>query len=155
MLDLARLMPEETFVIICSEINGELGELPPNVRVIRDLPIEDFNRWIGGAVACILPTRNRKGPAGVSVAVGCLKHGTPVYATDTPIMREYLHTNQLFQKATDLAWRLPIIDVLSKDYQEMVDRGHEVYRRQCSKEAVTAKISKILGLSHQGQSRAA
>jgi glycosyltransferase involved in cell wall biosynthesis len=154
MLELARRTPEETFVIICSKVNGSLGELPPNVRVIRDLPIEDFNRWIGGAVACILPTRNRKGPAGVSVAVGAMKHGTPVYATDTPIMREYVPTNQLFQHPTDLVWALRRLEPESERYREMVDRGHATYRLKCSKEAVTRKITAILGLSHR-ESRAA
>jgi hypothetical protein len=154
MLELARLMPEETFVIICSSINGELGELPPNVRVMRDLPIEDFNRWIGGAVACILPTRNRRGPAGVSVAVGAMKHGTPVFMTDTPVAREYVHTNQLFQHPADLVWALGRLDVCSERYQEMVERGHATYRLKCSKEAVTRKITAILGLSHR-ESRAA
>lgn len=156
MVALFRELPEERLVIVCSAINHELDRmhLPPNITVERDLPIEAFDRIIAGATACVLAIKNRKGPAGTSVVTNCLKHGTPVIITETPVIREYIEHGVSGYVVDDLA-EVPSIlaglDPASPAYEKMVAAGFEVYRRQGSFAYVTGAISAILAEAGPGR----
>jgi glycosyltransferase involved in cell wall biosynthesis len=149
LIEVFRGLPHERLVIVCSAINKEVedGDLPANVTVERDLPIERFNALIQGATGCILPIRNPRGPAGQSVLVAGLKYRTPVIVTDTPVVREYIEhgvTGYLVKRMAEMPALIAGLDPASADYQAMADAGQRVYRDQCSFAAVTDRIDQVL-----------
>ena len=79
-------------IIVCSKLNTEIDELvvPPNIKIIRDVPSEVFDTYVRGSRACIIPIAHDTGAAGQSCLLRYMKNRKIIIATDTGIVREYI-----------------------------------------------------------------
>jgi hypothetical protein len=63
-------------VIVCSALNKEIvdADLPSNITVLRDLPGEQFDAYVRGAKACVIPLKHDSGASGQSVMLRLMRN---------------------------------------------------------------------------------
>jgi hypothetical protein len=90
LIEIFRTLPHQ-LIIICFRLNTEVDEsfVPPNVKVLRDVPSETFDSYVIASKACIIPIAHNTGAAGQSCLLRYMKNKKIIIATDTGIIREY------------------------------------------------------------------
>ncbi|MEK7641473.1 MAG: glycosyltransferase family 4 protein [Patescibacteria group bacterium] len=120
VLEVARLMPEERFEIVCSRRNlAGLGEIPVNVSVTYDLPPHDLYDRFGTAEMLLLITHDDSYAdgsdcSGQTVLLEALAKGLPVIASTKKYLADYVEDGK---------------DILEVDFYDatgIVEKIHEI-----------------------------
>jgi len=140
----ARLM------IVCSALNKEIvdADLPANITVLRDLPGEQFDAYVRGAKACIIPLKHDSGASGQSVMLRLMRHRKAIIANDFGSIRGYIADGESGRLIDDLARDLPeIVAVIERDPKIAAAWGaaaYERYSRYFSREAGGKALGRII-----------
>ena len=84
---------DERLVICASKHNDLPPDLPGNVQILYDLPLQGFIELIAGAKICILPLNANSGASGQSVTLKYMQFGKPIIVTRDPVIAGYLNQN--------------------------------------------------------------
>jgi glycosyltransferase involved in cell wall biosynthesis len=90
LCDAARLCPDLKFCAIARPHNFYGLDVPQNLRVLFNLPIEEAWSIIWDAKAALLPLRNRETPCGLVTLVGAMHLGKAQIAASAVGASEYL-----------------------------------------------------------------
>jgi glycosyltransferase involved in cell wall biosynthesis len=121
-------------VIVCSGLNKEIvdADLPPNVTVLRDLPSEQFDAFVRGAKACIIPLKHDSGASGQSVMLRLMRNRKAIIANDFGSVRGYIADGESGRLVDDLARDLPaIVEIIEHDPKIATGWGAAAYQRYC------------------------
>jgi len=77
-------------VIVSSGTYRPTMDLPPNVTIMRDLPMDDFNRLLGRCRLFVLPLQEKEISTGQSVLLQAMAMGKAVVATKTSGTVDYI-----------------------------------------------------------------
>jgi glycosyltransferase involved in cell wall biosynthesis len=139
-----------SLVIACSSLNKELDcvPLPPNVRVLRDVPSPAFEGYIQRARAGIIWLKHDTGASGQSVMLRFMRNAKVVIASDVGAMREYVETGVSGYLTGDLAGELPnLIAKLESDpaaASVVGQRARDKYLTCFSRNAISEAFNDIL-----------
>ncbi|HWB49568.1 MAG TPA: glycosyltransferase [Stellaceae bacterium] len=137
-------------VIVCSALNKEIVDaaLPANVTVLRDLPGEQFEAYVRGAKACIIPLKHDSGASGQSVMLRLMRNRKAVIANDFGSVRGYIADGESGRLVKDMAGELPaIVGRIERDPETAAAWGAAAYQRYCryfSFAAGRAALSRII-----------
>jgi glycosyltransferase involved in cell wall biosynthesis len=137
-------------VIVCSALNKEIvdADLPGNVTVLRDLPSEQFDAYVRGAKACIIPLKHDSGASGQSVMLRLMRNRKAIIANDFGSVRGYVADGESGRLVGDLAHDLPaIVEMLERDPKTAAAWGaaaYQRYGRYFSLEAGGEALSRII-----------
>ena len=137
-------------VIVCSALNNEIvdADLPPNVTVLRDLPSEQFDAYVRGATACVIPLKYDSGASGQSVMLRLMRNRKAIIANDFGSVRGYIADGESGRLVHDLARDLPaIVDMIERDPKTATGWGAAAYERYCryfSREAGGKALGRII-----------
>lgn len=140
-------------VIIGSALNKEIvdAELPTNVTMLRDVPGDVFDRYVGDAKACIIPLKHDTGASGQSVMLRLMKYKKAIIATDFGSVRGYVVDGESGLLVRDMEHDLPaIVGRIEGDPASAEALGAAAYERYCrlfSFEAGSAALGRILAPS--------
>jgi glycosyltransferase involved in cell wall biosynthesis len=76
--------------LVCYPRNVAGLDLPPQVRLRRDIPHEEYRRLLLAADLVVTPTIAPAYPSGQSVVLEAMSLGRATLTTDSPAMREYV-----------------------------------------------------------------
>ena len=128
-----RAIPAQ-LLIVCSALNKELvdSELPDNVTVLRDLPSEQFDTYLRGAKACIIPLKHDSGASGQIVMLRLMRNKKAIVATDFGSVRGYVVNGESGLLVKDMAHDLPAtIARIERDPDAARVLGTAAYERYC------------------------
>ena len=137
-------------VIVCSSLNKELDNvsLPPNVKVLRDVPSPTFEQYVRGAKAGIICLKLDTGASGQSVVLRLMRNAKVVIASDVGAMREYIEPGVSGYLMGDLTADLrEFIAKIEGDPDAAVSAGQrarEKYLKCFSRSASAAAFKNIL-----------
>ena len=77
-------------VVAVASRRNRLGEAPSNVELRLDVPLDDFDRLLGGCRVLVLPLRGVGEASGQSVLTRGIRYGVPVVATRHDGVVDYL-----------------------------------------------------------------
>lgn len=155
-----KLFPEKKLIIIGSKNNKDLLEYlkkqettqknaSTSISVMLDMPSEEFDRYLIGARACILPFRENTGASGQSVTLRCMKYHKLIVSTDIYIMREYVKDRvsgfllKDFDK--DLKNTIKLIEIMSDSEKEkMKSEQDSIFNKKFAHEVITSRLVKTL-----------
>jgi glycosyltransferase involved in cell wall biosynthesis len=149
LLEAFRRIPQR-LVIVCSALNRELDalEIPSNVTILRDLPGAEFDAYVRGAKACIIPLKHDTGASGQSVMLRLMRQRKAIIASDFGAVRGYVVDGESGVLVTDMAGDLPaVIARIESDSEAAGALGEAAYQRYCrqfSREAGSAALGRIL-----------
>ena len=137
-------------VIVCSALNKEIvdADLPANITVLRDLPGAQFDAYVRGAKACIIPLKHDTGASGQSVMLRLMRNRKAIIANDFGSVRGYIADGESGRLIDDLALDLPeIVDMIERDPKIAAAWGAAAYDRYCrcfSREAGGKALGRII-----------
>jgi glycosyltransferase involved in cell wall biosynthesis len=149
LIEAFRRIPQR-LVIVCSALNRELDalDIPPNVTILRDLPGVEFDAYVGGAKACIIPLKHDTGASGQSVMLRLMRHRKTIVATDFGAVRGYVIDGESGLLVTNMTRDLPaIVARIESDPNAAGALGEAAYQRYCShfsREAGSEALGRIL-----------
>ena len=85
----ARRLSHTEFVLVCSAANHLPGNLPSNVRVLRDTDHLVFSSLLAGSRCVIVPLKNDVGSSGQMVALGAMQFGKLTLYADFAAVSQY------------------------------------------------------------------
>jgi glycosyltransferase involved in cell wall biosynthesis len=139
---------DKQLVIIASKNNRELlgyDNKFDNIRILFDVTSEEFDSWLKGAIACILPFKENTGAAGQSVMLRCMRLGKIVISRNTDIMKEYVDNSAFLidNYDADLNNAIKAIDS-GKCTEEMLQRQCVLYENKFSYSNITMRLGDIV-----------
>ncbi|HZK90097.1 MAG TPA: glycosyltransferase [Stellaceae bacterium] len=149
LIEAFRAIPQR-LVIVCSALNTELDalDIPANVTLLRDLPGEDFDAYVRGARACILPLKHDTGASGQSVMLRLMRNRKIIVATDFGSVRGYVVDGESGFLVTDMGRDLPAIvagiERAPAAARALGEAAYERYRRYFSMAAGSEALGRIL-----------
>lgn len=149
LIDTFRTLPYK-LIIVCSVLNTEIDEaaIPPNVKVLRELPPEAFDAYIIASKACIIPIAHNTGAAGQSCLLRYMKSRKIIIATDTGIIREYITDNVsgilVRDNRESMAVAIRAVDANTGRYQGYADNAHERYFSYFSGDALARRLDQMV-----------
>ena len=143
-------LPDQRLVIVCSHLNTEMDQIdfPPNVEILRDLSLEEFESWISGAKACILPLKHNSGAAGQTVLFQYIRKHKLVIANGVDVVDDYLENGVNGVVVSDIATDLP--DAIRKLEQSpdlierYADAAYDFYKNNLSREVMQHRLTEIV-----------
>lgn len=154
LIEIFRTLPYK-LIIICSSLNAEVDEsvVPPNIKILRDLPPEMFEAYIRASKACIIPIAYNTGAAGQSCLLQYMKNKKIIIATDTGIIREYVidGVSGILVKDNHEAMAKAIRDVETniENYRSFADAAYECFVSAFSSEAITRRLDDMLNKNNK------
>jgi glycosyltransferase involved in cell wall biosynthesis len=137
-------------VIVCSRLNTEVDEsvIPPNIKVLRDVPSEFFDAYVRASTACIIPIAHNTGAAGQSCLLRYMKNRKVIIATDTGIVREYI-TNGVSgilvkDNHASMAMAVRAVATNGETYGSYADAAFERFVNIFSGEAITRRLDEMM-----------
>lgn len=85
----AEQLPEERFVVICSQRNINGLKVPANVQILRDLPYSDIREWYNKASLVVIPMQEMYRSSGQMTLTDSFQAEKPVIATDVVGIKHY------------------------------------------------------------------
>lgn len=137
-------------VIVCSRLNTEVDEstVPPNIKVLRDVPSELFDAYVRASKACIIPIAHNTGAAGQSCLLRYMKNRKVIVATDTRIVREYI-TNGVSgilvkDNGRSMAMAVRAVATNGETYRSYADAAYERFVNSFSREAIARRLEEMM-----------
>jgi glycosyltransferase involved in cell wall biosynthesis len=137
-------------VIVCSKLNTEIDDLslPPNVRVVRDVPSSAFDEYISSAKVGIVPLKYDTGSSGQTVVLRLMRQGKPVVISDVAAVRDYVEPGVSAFLVRDLKSELPRLIEEFETHPEVALRAGRAARAKyesCfSRTVLSQQFQKIL-----------
>lgn len=92
LLDVARRLPERSFHVVAGADQGiSLGELPPNVSLETDIPLERVHELLAAARAVALPVRQNLYSGATTTLLQAMAMGKPVVVSKTDAIASGYH----------------------------------------------------------------
>lgn len=143
---------DEKLIIVCSCNNKDIvnnnNKIPENVKILSDIPCEQFESFLRKAKAVILPFKYDSGASGQSVMLRCMRNKVPVIVTSTEVIKEYVEDNYSGFVLKDLGKELKSkVEIYSKNEAIRLEHAknlNHTYHRKFSYEAVTPYLSKVV-----------
>jgi hypothetical protein len=142
----------ERLVIICGSCNRDdfRGlELPPNVTVLFDVPIESFDEYTRSAKAGIVVLRRDAGSSGQSVALSLMRNAKCVIVNKAGALRGYVEHGVSGFVLSDVARELPaVIEEIESGgvAAKMGLAARTTYERRFSRAAAVQALDEVLGI---------
>ncbi len=143
-------VPNCRLVIVCSRLNTEMDaiDFPSNVEIYRDLPPAEFERWISGAKACILPLKFNSGAAGQTVLLQYMRKKKLVIVNAVDVVDDYIQNEKtgLIVKdiRTDLTNTIKNIEQNKELIEEYSEAAYTYYTHNFSREGLQKQLSSIV-----------
>jgi glycosyltransferase involved in cell wall biosynthesis len=137
-------------LIVCSKLNTEINDvlLPPNVKVLRDVPSAAFDEYISHAKCGIVPLKYDTGSSGQTVVLRMMRYGKPVVVSDVGAVRDYVEPGVSCYLVRQLATELPPviaqIEAEPEAAAQVGQAGLALYQRSFSRGALSERFQKIL-----------
>jgi len=90
VLECAARLPRIPFTVVCSRLNALTRPVPPNVRVLRDIPVESFNRLLAGARLVVVPLLGDVGASGQIVVLTSMQAGKTTVVSSYDVVSQYV-----------------------------------------------------------------
>jgi len=149
LIEIFKTLPYN-LVIICASLNTEINEsdLPPNIKVMRDVPSNLFEAYVKAARACIIPIAHNTGAAGQSCLLRFMKNRKIIIASDTGIIREYI-TNGVSgilvkDNCDTMATAIRAVHENIEHYQKYANAAHERFIKVFSGEAIKRRLDELV-----------
>jgi glycosyltransferase involved in cell wall biosynthesis len=137
-------------VIVCSALNTEIDEsaIPPNIKVLRELPSDLFDAYVKASKACIIPIAHDTGAAGQSCLLRYMKYRKIIIATDTGIIREYITDgfSGILVKNNHEAMEVAVraVDANFEKYKKHANNAYERFVTYFTGEAVERRLDEMM-----------
>lgn len=129
MLKLARQMPARTFVFVVSKLNGDMGDVPPNVVVKRDIEAQEFSNLMAKASLVVVPLKADVGSSGQMLCIQAMRYHKPIVYADASSINYY------FPRESALPYRIGSLPSLAKaveqvyaDEEKAMEMGERAYK---------------------------
>jgi glycosyltransferase involved in cell wall biosynthesis len=158
LIEIFRTLPYK-LVIICASMNTEIDEsaMPPNIKVLRDVPSELFDVYVKASKACIIPIAHDTGAAGQSCLLRYMMYKKIIIATDTGIICEYVANgiSGILVKDNHEAMEAAIraVDANPATYQKFADAAFERYVNYFSGKAIERRLDEMMNQSIEDNER--
>ena len=142
-------------VIIGSKNNADLAaaaamdEGPGScIKILFDTASEEFDRYLRGAKACILPFCANTGASGQTVAIRCMRMRKLMISSDTDAMREYIDDGRTGFLVSDI--RSGLAEIISRTEKEpgllssMLNAQDELFRSRFSYDTICSHLLSVL-----------
>jgi len=140
----------QSLIIICPKLNKDIseGSLPKNIRVLREVPDEEFNAYIRQAKACIISLKYDTGAAGLSTLMRYMRNGKLSIVTDLCGARDYVEDCVSGYLVHDMSRELPeLITQIETNPELAIEFGkaaRERYVARYSRAAVSPFLKQFL-----------
>jgi glycosyltransferase involved in cell wall biosynthesis len=104
LLRCAAILPENSFVIVCSRLNVLSAAVPGNVKVLRDIPAHEFHKLLAASRVVVVPLRDDVGSAGQMVAIAAMQFAKTTIYPNFDVISQYFEdqTSGLMYKAGNI-----------------------------------------------------
>lgn len=89
MTRLARRKPEVSFMFVASNLNKDIGDLPPNVTLKRNVSSDEFADLMEKAAIVIAPLKEDVGSSGQMLCLQAMRYHKPIVYTDVSSINYY------------------------------------------------------------------
>lgn len=115
MTSLARSKPDIRFMFVVSNLNKEIGDLPSNVTLKRNVSAEEFANLMEGAAIVVVPLKEDVGSSGQMLCLQAMRYHKPiVYANVSSI-------NYYFTKESGIPYKLGDLLSLTEALESLLD----------------------------------
>ena len=122
--------------------------LPPNIKVLREIPSETFDAYVRASKACIIPIAYDTGAAGQSCLLRYMKNRKIIIATDTGVIREYITDEVSGVLVSDnrdtMALAIQEVNADAEKYRICADAAHERYLKYFSGKAIARRLDQMV-----------
>lgn len=149
MTRLARSKPDIRFMFVASDLNKDLGDLPPNVTLKRNVTAEEFANLMEKASIVVVPLKEDVGSSGQMLCLQAMRYHKPIVYTNVSSINYY------FTKESGIPYKLGDLQSLSDaiDYllgnetqaKEMGDKAFEESLKYTSKNSIKMIDDIIVG----------
>ncbi|MDA8657086.1 glycosyltransferase [Luminiphilus sp.] len=154
-IQIATLLPniQFTFVVKKKQFNTS-NELPQNVTVFRDIPIEEFEYHLSRASVMILPISTHT-PAGILTLITAALKCRPVVSQNTLSLRPYINngeTGVLLDSSDASSWAAEINILLEDESKRhvMSEAFQKSIVKRCSVERYCSELDSIINIVSAG-----
>lgn len=88
MTELARTLPAQHFTFVVSHLNN-VGDMPQNVRLLSDIPPEQFRDELARSEIVVVPLRDDVGSSGQMLCLQAMQLGKPIVYSDVSSIAYY------------------------------------------------------------------
>lgn len=149
MTSLARSKPGISFMFIASNLNNDIGKLPPNVTLKRNVSTEEFANLMERAAIVVVPLKEDVGSSGQMLCLQAMRYHKPiVYANVSSISYYFTKESGLPYKLGDFQSLTDAIDHLvdnETQAKEMGDKAFEESLKYTSKNSMNMIDDIIVG----------
>lgn len=87
--ELAARHPEQSFLIVASSLNKNVDNLPRNVVVKKDIPNNEFERYLSNSIGVIVALKEDVGSSGQMLTISAMRNKKPIIYTDIQAINYY------------------------------------------------------------------
>lgn len=141
---------DQRLIIVCSKTNTDVADtdLPPNIKVYRDIPFPEFELLLRASKAVIIPLKHDAGAAGHSVLVRSMRNAKIVIANDFRIVDDYIENSVdgLLLKDMDQSLRETILAIEADDaaFDPIREAATQRFQRTYSQDAIERTMSDLI-----------
>lgn len=128
MTRLAKRKPEVSFMFVASNLNKDIGDLPPNVTLKRNVPTEEFANLMEKAAIVVVPLKEDVGSSGQMLCLQAMRYHKPIVYADVSSINYY------FTKESGIPYKLGDLQSLSDAVDSLLDdetRAKEMGDKAC------------------------
>lgn len=115
MTRLARRKSEVNFMFVASNLNKDIGDLPPNVTLKRNVSSDEFADLMEKAAIVIVPLKEDVGSSGQMLCLQAMRYHKPIVYADVSSINYY------FTKESGIPYKLGDLQSLSDAVDRLLD----------------------------------
>jgi glycosyltransferase involved in cell wall biosynthesis len=93
LLRCAARLPHINFIIVCSKLNNITEKIPHNVKIFRDLALDQFYSLLAGSRMVIIPLVNDTGSSGQMVCLAAMQYSKAIVYANFDVLSQYFADN--------------------------------------------------------------
>ena len=149
LIESMRRLPAIDLILVASPDSLPQGPIPPNVKILTNVPFSDAMNVLAHSLFMVLPLRDSKVPCGHVTIVAGLHMGKAILATDSSGVHDYLITqkNSLLIPPNDSETLADNIEQLYDNATlraQFGEQGRAFAQANCTEESAVAYFRKFL-----------
>lgn len=154
LFNAAQICDKLKFKVVVQQKNWDKSiNVPQNVEIYYDLPLEEFNEMIRKSYKVVIPLKENM-TSGLVVMLNSIRKGKIVITSETEFTRNFydekLYATGLYQinNSEDLVNKIKY-SISDVEYENMVNIHQQYLRENCSPKVITDELEKIVKVTYK------